>query len=99
MTFYDHEVTCIMCGAVHKEKFLSSYSNFHRPDLDFRPSEMGRNTMTFWLQTCPECGLVAPSVEQKRKIGKEFLKVKSTIVAEAASLNRVLRRVSLSTTS
>ena len=73
MTFYDHEVTCIMCGAVHKEKFLSSYSNFHRPDLDFRPSEMGRNTMTFWLQTCPECGLVAPSVEQKRKIGKEFL--------------------------
>ena len=73
MTLYENDVTCVICGKVHEEQFVSSYSNFHRPDLDYRPSEMGRNTMVHWLQTCPECGLVAPSVEDERKIGRDFL--------------------------
>ncbi len=73
MTFYTAEVTCSICGTVHEERLLSSYSNFKRPDLDYRPSEMGRSTMSHWVQTCPECGLVAPSVEQNRKISRDYL--------------------------
>ena len=73
MTIHPIDCTCVICGAVHEQRALMSYSNFKRPDLDYRPSEMGRSTMSFWLQECPDCGLVAPSIEHERKISREFL--------------------------
>lgn len=73
MTFHDITCTCAVCGAESTHQELMSCSSFRSPDLDFRPAEMARSAMPFWIRVCPECGLVAPSLEEERGITKEWL--------------------------
>ena len=52
-------VKCGCCGKKSKQRGLGSTNQFGSADLDLRPPPMARDTMEFWLQTCPGCGLVA----------------------------------------
>ncbi|BDG74042.1 hypothetical protein Rmf_39710 [Roseomonas fluvialis] len=56
-----------MCHSTSIQTTLASTNRFGTADLDLRPPEMVRSTMTAWIQACPNCGYVA------EKIGVELL--------------------------
>ncbi|MBE6960513.1 MAG: hypothetical protein E7448_07330 [Ruminococcaceae bacterium] len=64
---------CAVCGAESEQDVLTSANAFGSPDLDLRPSEMARSTMSFWIGECPHCGYIASSIEAETKISKDFL--------------------------
>ncbi len=58
-TIVTETVKCGCCGKKSKQRGLGSTNQFGSADLDLRPPPMARDTMEYWLQTCPGCGLVA----------------------------------------
>ncbi|MBC7248310.1 MAG: hypothetical protein H5T73_11115 [Actinobacteria bacterium] len=56
--------TCALCGKKSPQEVIYSTNTFGRPDLDLRPSEMMRSTMSTWVLRCPHCGYCAPSIEE-----------------------------------
>ena len=74
MTTYGfNEVSCSVCGAVTKQQVLTSTNSFGSPDLDLRPPEMKRSTMSCWLQECPNCGFVSNDLGEPEKGAHEVL--------------------------
>lgn len=61
-------VRCAACRAQSEQTVLRSVSAFDEPDLDFRPSEMMRSTMTMWLMRCPHCGYVADDIRKRPRL-------------------------------
>ncbi len=55
-TFAKESVTCECCRHVFTHQALSSTNEFGSPDLDTRPPEMKRSTMSAWIRRCPSCG-------------------------------------------
>lgn len=55
---------CFICGAVAQFPTIQSTNSFGYPDLDFRPAEMKRSTMPYWIQQCPGCGYVASDISR-----------------------------------
>jgi len=55
---------CALCGQASTQTRLRTVAQTGPPDLDLRPAEMARSTMTHWLQQCPGCGYVAPRIDQ-----------------------------------
>ena len=55
------QVTCRVCGSQSKQATLLSSNAIGPPDLDGRPFRysMLRDTMSRWVQRCPECGYCA----------------------------------------
>lgn len=58
------QLTCAVCG--HRDRYtrLTSSNRFGAPDLDSRPPEMLRSTISLWVQACQVCGYCAPDVSQ-----------------------------------
>jgi hypothetical protein len=52
---------CGVCGAAVPTPFRAPAPEL-APDLDFRPGEPTRSTLSRWLQTCRRCGAVAPDL-------------------------------------
>ncbi len=52
------KVTCALCGRESTHPILLSTNTFGEPDLDFRDPPMARDTIDWWLQECPGCGVV-----------------------------------------
>ena len=73
-TISNFKMECSVCGETSEQRVLSSTNSFGYPDLDFRPPEMKRSTMRFWIQECPNCGYVAGHLSDKLEIPKDFLK-------------------------
>lgn len=75
MTTMDREVKkCAVCGSKHEYTVIASTNSFGAPDLDLRPPEMERSTMSLWVQECPDCGYVASNITNKPgKVTKEWL--------------------------
>lgn len=63
-TIRDKQLTCAVCGHSNRHTVLTSSNRFGAPDLDSRPPEMLRSTISYWIQTCPVCGYCAPDVSQ-----------------------------------
>ena len=63
-TFFRQEVKCANCHKSSEHQALGSTNAFGSPDLDLRPPEMQRSTMSAWLQQCPHCGYVAPKLSK-----------------------------------
>jgi hypothetical protein len=42
-------------------------------DLDTRPPEMERSTMSYWIQECPHCGYISYSLENVLECEAQFL--------------------------
>lgn len=47
---------CGLCGASSEQTQILSTSAFGAPDLDSRPPELARSTLSFSVASCPECG-------------------------------------------
>ena len=76
------EKKCAVCKAVHEYIALSSTNAFGSPDLDLRPPEMQRSTMSYWVQECPECGYAAYKVSDPCMIDAAFLKREEYVSCE-----------------
>lgn len=72
-TFRIGTFTCSVCG--HSSQHMDNTSSIElgHPDLDLRPSELARSTMSHWLQTCPACGYVAPNLSDPTKATRAWL--------------------------
>lgn len=61
-TIYHAKATCAVCGAENEYERIGSTNAFGSPDLDTRPPEMERSTISASVQRCPECGYCASEV-------------------------------------
>ncbi len=61
-TIRAEEIRCAVCGTVHQYTVLSSTNAMGSWDIDGRPPEMMRSTISLWVQRCPSCGYCAPDV-------------------------------------
>lgn len=59
------EVTCSLCKFTSKQTEITSTNELGSMDLDTRPSEMKRSTITTWVQRCPECGACASKIDKQ----------------------------------
>lgn len=57
-------VTCGACGHGHEYNRLVGTYVEGEPDLDLRPPEMHRSTMSSWIQRCPSCKYCARDVSK-----------------------------------
>ena len=71
------ECKCAICGATNKYRVLASTNTFGGPDLDLRPSEMKRSTMSVWIQECPECGYISEQVSDPSDVTREWIQSKT----------------------
>lgn len=53
---------CAVCGTESRQPAFRPAAPEQAPDLDLRPGEPLRSTMTRWLQQCPRCGYAAPDI-------------------------------------
>lgn len=72
-TIEETGVVCAVCGHVSAQACLTSYSQFGAPDLDFRPAEMLRGTMRYWIMVCPHCGYAAKKLSCRPRVRRDTL--------------------------
>ena len=58
-TIHRHDMTCAVCGHETETIVIGSTNQFGASDLDFRPPEMARSTIDYWLHECASCGCCA----------------------------------------
>lgn len=56
------QVACGVCGRESRQPPFRLPAPEQAPDLDLRPGEPVRSTMTRWLQQCPHCHYAAPAI-------------------------------------
>jgi len=61
-TSFPTQMTCAVCAQSSKQLVLASASQYGSPDLDTRPAENLRSTLSLWIQRCPGCGYCAPTL-------------------------------------
>ena len=72
-TIFKKTITCSVCGNKSEHREISSTNTFGSMDLDTRPPEMMRSTMSFWIEECPNCAYVSSDLEKALSIEKAFL--------------------------
>ncbi len=55
-------VRCAVCETVTEFDVVTHASETGAPDLDTRPPEPMRGTISRWVQQCPSCGYCAPTI-------------------------------------
>jgi hypothetical protein len=63
-TIFQEEVNCGLCGHRQTVNEIGSTNSFGAMDLDTRPPEMRRSTMSHWVHECEACGYVAPELDK-----------------------------------
>lgn len=72
-TIEETTVLCAACGRPSEQTQLKSFSTFSGPDLDFRPAEMLRSTMRYWIMACPHCGYAAEDIGNRPRVAVDKL--------------------------
>lgn len=72
-TTIEVERTCAVCDATNSFPSIMSTNRMGVPDLDTRPPEMERSTITFWVQRCPDCGYCRSRIERGSKRMQEVI--------------------------
>lgn len=72
-TIEETTVFCAACGRPSEQTQLTSFSTFYGPDLDFRPAEMLRSTMRYWIMACPYCGYAAEDIGKRPSVLRDKL--------------------------
>jgi len=57
--------TCAVCGTPSRAAFVAPQPEI-APDLDMRPGEPTRSTLSDWIQVCPRCRAAAPDLSVLR---------------------------------
>lgn len=63
----DKNSECGVCGEISTQPDLFSTNTMGSNDLDGRPSEMMRSTMSAWIERCPGCGYCATDLGEFRR--------------------------------
>ena len=84
--------TCAVCGKTSIRMILASSNTFGAPDLDLRPSEMMRSTMSWWVQECPNCGYVSKSLEDRTRVDAAWLRREEYVGCDGLNLPSNLAR-------
>ena len=71
--FMKEKCICAVCGTASTYNTLASTNTFGSPDLDLRPPEMRRSTMSTWIQECPSCGYVSSEVSDPTNVTRMWL--------------------------
>lgn len=75
-TLFEEEAQCSVCGTRSDFTAIGSSNRFGSPDLDTRPPEMIRSTISAWVQRCPNCGACASNVSEVRSGAQEIIQKK-----------------------
>lgn len=70
---YSVSFECSICGASSQHGQIFSTNEMGSPDLDFRPSEYARSTISEWVQRCPECGYCSSNISKTLEKAKEII--------------------------
>jgi hypothetical protein len=65
------EKRCGVCGQESRQPGFRPPVPEQAPDLDLRPGEPVRSTMSRWLQACPHCGYAAPNIAEAHPAGAQ----------------------------
>lgn len=65
-TIFEEKKRCALCNSENQFGFIGSTNTFGSSDLDTRPPEMQRSTMSVWVQRCPVCGYCTFDVSTSR---------------------------------
>ncbi len=55
--------TCAVCHEASQQVVILSTNEMGPADLDFRPPQMMRSTMRYWVEECPHCGYVYGQID------------------------------------
>ena len=89
-TYSSKKFKCSVCGTEKEYRVLTSTNAFGPSDLDTRPPEMQRSTMSMWVQECPSCGYVADEISDPCEVSPEFLKSEGYLTCEGHKLKSKL---------
>lgn len=87
-TFSKLKEKCFLCNKVSEQTEINSTNSFGSSDLDLRPPEMQRSTMSFWIKECPTCGYVNFSLTKESPLKKtKVLEIYSTLSEQLNNMN------------
>lgn len=73
---------CALCNSENEFIEIASTNEFGSSDLDTRPPEMMRSTISTWVQRCPNCGYCAGDISKAQRGAK-------TVVHDMECLNQL----------
>jgi hypothetical protein len=72
-TMGEVEKTCAVCSAKDKYKVLFSSNRMGSMDMDMRPPEMMRSTISLWVEKCSSCGYCSADISKLLNNAKETI--------------------------
>ncbi len=63
-TVFKELIKCAICGASSEHFYVGSTNTFGSMDLDTRPPEMMRSTISMWIMACPSCGYCSMDISE-----------------------------------
>jgi len=72
-TLYTTKKICVVCNNLSDQTGIGSTNALGSPDLDTRPPEMKRSTISHWVEKCPYCGYCNSSIEDTERGLEEII--------------------------
>jgi len=63
-TVFKEIIQCAVCGERSEHYTIGSTNSFGPMDLDSRPPEMMRSTISMWIMVCPSCGYCSMDISK-----------------------------------
>jgi len=73
-TIHNIKKKCAICGKISEHSEIMSTNAFGSPDLDTRPPEMVRSTISMWVQRCSSCGYCASDISKWIEKSSEIIR-------------------------
>ena len=73
-TFGEKKKTCFLCGTESTHTGVISTASLGSTDLDSRPPEPERSSLSYWIHTCPSCRYCAPDLSDGEKAFEAVVK-------------------------
>ncbi len=73
-TFGEKTKTCFLCGTESVYTGVISTASLGSTDLDSRPPEPERSSLSYWIHSCPSCRYCAPDLSEGDKAYEAVVK-------------------------